>query len=67
MLFHEPPRYKLIAETGPDHDKSFVTEISVGGKILGSGVGRSKKQSEQQAAQRALAALQSNGEAANDP
>ena len=63
MLFHEPPSYRLLAEKGPDHNKSFVTEISVGGKVLGQGEGRSKKQSEQQAAKQALAILQSgNGE-----
>ena len=64
MLFHEPPIYRLIAEKGPDHEKFFVTEIFVGGKILGQGEGRSKKQSEQQAAKQALGALQNgNGEA----
>ena len=54
MLFHEPPVYKLVAESGPDHEKRFVTEIFVGGKLLGRGEGRSKKQSEQEAARRAL-------------
>jgi len=58
MLFHEPPVYKLIAETGPDHEKRFATEIVVGGKVLGRGEGKSKKQSEQEAAERALDGLQ---------
>jgi ribonuclease-3 len=58
MLFHEPPVYKLIAETGPDHEKRFVTEIAVGGKVLGRGEGKSKKQSEQEAAGKALEGLQ---------
>ncbi len=57
MLFHEPPVYKLVAESGPDHEKRFVTEIAVGGKVLGRGEGRSKKQSEQEAAEKALAEL----------
>lgn len=61
MLFHEPPVYRLVAELGPDHDKRFVTEIAVGGKILGTGEGKSKKQSEQEAAKRALDELQSGG------
>jgi ribonuclease-3 len=60
MLFHEPPAYKLVAETGPDHEKRFATEIVVGGKVLGRGEGRSKKQAEQQAAERALEGLQKN-------
>jgi len=58
MLFHEPPVYRLVAETGPDHEKRFVTEIAVGGKVLGRGEGRSKKQAEQEAAGKALEGLQ---------
>ncbi|HKA34687.1 MAG TPA: ribonuclease III [Candidatus Binatia bacterium] len=57
MLFHEPPVYKLVAEMGPDHEKRFVTEIIVGGKLVARGEGRSKKQSEQEAAGKALANL----------
>jgi ribonuclease III len=62
MLFHEPPVYKLVAESGPDHEKRFVTEIFVGGKLLGRGEGKSKKQAEQEAAQKALAGLQRSEE-----
>jgi ribonuclease-3 len=58
LLFRAPPVYRLLSETGPDHDKCFVTEISVGGKVLGIGEGRSKKQSEQEAAKQALNELQ---------
>jgi ribonuclease-3 len=58
MLFHAPPSYRIVAETGPDHEKQFVTEIRVGGKVLGRGEGRSKKQSEQEAAKVALEELQ---------
>jgi ribonuclease-3 len=65
MLFHEPPVYKLVAEAGPDHEKRFVTEIFVGGKMLGRGEGRSKKQSEQEAAGQALTGLQKPGRAEN--
>jgi ribonuclease III len=61
MLFRAPPDYRVVAESGPDHDKYFVTEITVGGKILGKGEGRSKKQSEQQAAKKALNELQKSG------
>jgi ribonuclease-3 len=57
MLFHEPPVYKLVGEMGPDHEKRFVTEIIVGGKLVARGEGRSKKQSEQEAAGKALANL----------
>ena len=58
MLFHAPPNYRIIAEAGPDHEKMFVTEITVGGKVLGKGEGKSKKISEQEAAKLALIELQ---------
>jgi ribonuclease-3 len=60
MLFHEPPVYKLVGEMGPDHEKRFVTEIFVGGKMLGRGQGPSKKQAEQEAAGQALESLQAS-------
>ena len=59
MLFHALPTYRIVSETGPDHEKFFVTEIAVAGKVLGTGSGKSKKQSQQQAAKKALDALQS--------
>jgi ribonuclease III len=62
MLFHAPPIYRIVAEMGPDHEKLFVTEIAVGGKVLGKGAGKSKKQSEQEAAKQALQELQKSGE-----
>jgi ribonuclease III len=65
MLFHEPPVYKLVAESGPDHEKRFVTEIAVGGKVLGRGEGKSKKQAEQEAAGKALTGLQKTESAKN--
>jgi ribonuclease III len=61
MLFRSPPSYRLVSESGPDHEKCFVTEIAVGGKVLGLGQGKTKKQSEQQAARKALYELQKSG------
>jgi len=49
--------YTVIDEQGPPHDRRFETAAEVGGRRLGSGVGRSKKESEQEAAKEALAAL----------
>jgi len=60
MLFRGPPDYRVVSETGPDHQKRFITEIAVGGKVLGQGEGKSKKQSEQEAAKKALDALKEN-------
>ncbi|GAB10982.1 ribonuclease III [Gordonia araii NBRC 100433] len=51
-----PPAY-LISSTGPDHDKEFTATAVVGGEELGTGIGRSKKEAEQVAAQEAWRAL----------
>ena len=46
--------YKIIKETGPDHDKTFEAEVCLNGKILATGKGKSKKEAEMQAAKKAL-------------
>jgi ribonuclease-3 len=55
--FKEVPAYHLVRETGPDHDKRFVSQISIAGTVYGRGVGRSKKVAEQAAAMAALERL----------
>lgn len=49
--------YKLVWETGPDHARIFVMEVSVGGTPVGTGRGYSKKEAEQMAAKAALEKL----------
>lgn len=49
--------YELIGETGPDHDKEFHVKAYLDGKEIGTGVGRTKKAAEQQAAYEALMLL----------
>ena len=46
--------YKIIKEYGPDHDKTFEAEVYLNGKALATGVGKSKKGAEMQAAKKAL-------------
>ena len=46
--------YKIIGESGPDHDKTFVAEVDCEGKKLAEGKGRSKKAAEMEAAKKAL-------------
>lgn len=46
--------YVLIDETGPDHDKRFTVEVHLNSNVIGTGVGKSKKQAEQEAAHQAL-------------
>ncbi|MDE7415096.1 MAG: ribonuclease III [Lachnospiraceae bacterium] len=50
-------RYDLVGETGPDHDKQFSVEAYLDDNLIGSGVGRTKKAAEQQAAYEALKKL----------
>lgn len=51
------PKYKVIEESGPDHNKKFIVEVSVEGKYLGKGEGKSKSTAEQKAAENALSRL----------
>ncbi len=46
--------YELIAENGPDHNKIFRSQVKVDDMVMGIGEGRSKKESEQNAARDAL-------------
>ena len=46
--------YEVIKTTGPDHDKTFVVEVSCDGRKLAVGEGKTKKQAEMQAAKKAL-------------
>jgi ribonuclease-3 len=49
--------YAVIDEQGPPHDRVFSISATIGGVELGRGIGRSKKDAEQEAAQAALEAL----------
>ena len=49
--------YALTGESGPDHDKQFTVQVSLNGKVVGSGSGKSKKRAEQDAARAAIMLL----------
>jgi len=51
------PEYWVIKESGPDHNKTFEIGIYFKKKILGRGIGKSKKEAEQEAAKNALKQL----------
>ncbi|MCB0362110.1 MAG: ribonuclease III [Bdellovibrionales bacterium] len=51
------PKYKVIHEEGPDHDKIFHVEVFLGDQPIGRGKGRSKKLAEQEAARMGLEKL----------
>ena len=50
------PEY-FVAESGPDHEKSFTARVRVADEFYGNGIGRSKKEAEQQAASSAYEAI----------
>ena len=49
--------YVLVGESGPDHDKQFMVQVSLNGRVVGQGSGTSKKRAEQAAAKAAMVAL----------
>lgn len=49
--------YEVTDTKGPDHDKTFMVQVSCDGKVLATGEGKTKKQAEMQAAQKALEEL----------
>jgi ribonuclease-3 len=55
--FQVIPVYRIVSQTGPDHDKLFTVEVSANNTILGSGTGKSKKIAETRAARSALQRL----------
>jgi ribonuclease-3 len=54
------PRYGVVREEGPEHDRRFTVEVLINAKSWGTGSGRSKKEAEQSAAEQALDHIQSD-------
>ena len=46
--------YEITKEIGPDHNKSFEAQVSLNGKVLAKGKGKSKKEAHMEAAKKAL-------------
>lgn len=57
--FKETLHYELISEEGPDHNKKFTVVAFIGEKELGTGIGRTKKSAEQEAAYQSILKLRS--------
>lgn len=53
------PRYSVLNEVGPDHDRTFTIEVHVGDRVTGIGAGKNKKDAEQAAAEQALESITS--------
>ena len=57
ILLKVAPRYRVLSEAGPDHEKTFEVEVVAGDRVTARASGRSKKEAEQSAARLALAQL----------
>lgn len=54
--------YRLIDESGPDHERVFVYSVMLNNEILATGTGKNKKKAQQQAAKKALEKFRLTGE-----
>lgn len=52
--FQQPPEYKVLSESGPDHSKQFLISVEINGIEMGRGNGASKKEAQQAAAEQAM-------------
>jgi ribonuclease-3 len=50
----EKVEYHLAGQSGPDHNKAFKVEVCLNSNVIGTGIGKSKKEAEQMAAKEAL-------------
>lgn len=55
--FKSYPRYRLVQRKGPEHNRTFYIEVQVNNSIYGPGIGKNKKEAEQEAAAAAYDAL----------
>jgi ribonuclease III len=56
-LLRLSPRYRVISERGPDHEKVFEVEVTIASELFARATGRSKKEAEQAAARQTLQML----------
>ena len=66
--FETPPRYSVVDDDGPPHDKRYFATVRIDGQVVGEGEGRSKKQAETAAAHQAWLQLSTtvSDQVAND-
>lgn len=51
---YEPPQYRTVSATGPEHRKTFLVEVLINGKVKAQGTGHSKRTAAKAAALAAL-------------
>jgi len=59
----QSPQYRVLKESGPDHDKQFQASVTIAGEVRGLGWGKSKKEAEQEAAKNALEEVNAKSQA----
>jgi ribonuclease III len=57
--FKAIPKYRLVGQSGPDHDKTFLVNMSLKDIFSTEGTGKNKKEAEQEAARKAIEELES--------
>jgi ribonuclease-3 len=60
QVYQTLPKYRLVEESGPPHDKTFRVMLTLKGEGLSEGVGKSKKEAEQKAAREAFLCLRAD-------
>lgn len=53
----QAPKYAVVREEGPDHEKHFTVDVIVDGTVIGTGSGKNKKDAEQAAAEAGLESI----------
>ena len=66
-IHKQSPKYHVLDESGPDHDKRFQASAIIAGQVKGTGWGRSKKEAEQEAAKKALEELHVSDDTVEHP
>ena len=61
-IFKETPLYTVIEARGPDHERQFISQVSISGKLYGRGAGPNKKSADQAAALATLELLKQENE-----
>ncbi|MCX8069632.1 MAG: ribonuclease III [Thermodesulfovibrionales bacterium] len=56
-IYGTTPEYKIVRQQGEEHKKIFTVEVYINGNLLGSGIGKSKKEAETFSAKEALSKL----------
>ena len=57
--YKSSPRYEVLEESGPDHDKIYTVGVFFEEKLLAKGDGKSKQEAEKKAAQNAMQKIES--------